>query len=141
MANDFVTVSRTLVKRGFSDIEPKVAFALISGGIASVILNIATAYGLKLPLEVQNEIPYIFAVLGGYLTPSVGTTITNNRDVNNHTEVQSETHSGNVVSTITNSTPIQAAAPVADTPSGADKFIQSRWAGIGTDDNATQVIH
>lgn len=107
MSSDFVTVTRTLVKRGWSDIEPKIAFGLVSGGIASVALNIATAYGIHIPVDVQNEIPYALAVLGGYLTPSVGTTITQPTN----SKVLTETHSGNTVTTVTAPTAIQPAAP------------------------------
>lgn len=105
MANDFVTVTRTLVKRGWADVEAKLQWAFASGAAASFLLQIAQAYGIKVPEQVAVEIPYVFAIIAGYLVPSVGASIVQP----NQDKVIREQHTGNVVTQITTGPiPIQA---------------------------------
>lgn len=123
MSSDFVTMTRTLVKREWSDIEPKIAVGIASGSIATGLVSflqpLALAYGLHIPESVWVGLPAFVSLFGGYLTPSVGATIT--QPANDR--VFSETHSGPVVTTITGPTPIQpAAAPVAEAPAAPGKY-------------------
>lgn len=137
MANDFVTVTRTLVKRGWSDIEPKIAAALVSGGVADGVVSVATAYGVHIPTNVQTMIPYGLAILAGYLTPSAGTTILKHIDAANGSKIETEQHTGTVESTITAPTkiPSQAAANfIAQLPSSGGP------APTPADNQATKIV-
>lgn len=70
--HQYVTVTRTLLKRGVTDIERKLAAAATSGALGYVLLTILEAYGVKVPAQLADLIPYASAILGGYLSHSVG---------------------------------------------------------------------
>lgn len=118
--NDPIVVTRSLVKRAWSDIEPKLIWALITGQAASIVINLVTQYGVKLTDWQQNEITLALAAIGGWIAPSVGTTVTKVRDAASQRLIESEAHSGPVVSTITNSIPIQTPSPAAAVNAGTD---------------------
>lgn len=143
MSSDFVTMTRTLVKREWSDIEPKIAIGIASGSIATGIVTflqpIAKTYGIDIPESVWVGLPAFISMLGGYLTPSVGATITQP----SNSKVITETHSGPIVTTITGPTPIQTAPPVdaaatAVVPGRYDAFLNGLKSN--TDNAATTVI-
>ncbi len=108
--NDPIVVTRELVKRGWSDIEPKLVTALASGAATAFLVGVAKAYGVNIPESVISAAPLFCALLIGYLTPSVGTTVTKKIAGNG---TITEAHSGAVVSTFTAPTKIQVTAPVA----------------------------
>lgn len=107
--NDPIVVTRELVKRGWSDIEPKLVTALASGAATAFLVGVAKAYGITIPEQVISAAPLFAALLIGYLTPSVGTTVTKKLDSNG---TQVEKHSGSVITTVTASTPVQQATQV-----------------------------
>lgn len=73
-----MTVSRTLLKRGATDIERKVKAYFASGAAGLVVLQIvnevAKAYKIDLPPALLEAIPWGVGLLGGYITHSVGVT-------------------------------------------------------------------
>lgn len=89
---DPLVVTRTLIKREWADIEPKIAVALASGAVSDGIVNIINAYGVHLPVPVLSGIPLFCALLAGWITPSVGTTTT----IRHGDDFVVEKHSGNV---------------------------------------------
>lgn len=118
--NDPIVVTRTLVKRAWADVEPKVQWAFASGAAASFVLELAKAYGVSLPPIVVQELPFILAVLAGYIMPSVGQTVTTTKQLGNGRVQEAEAHTGAAVSVVTASTPIQTPAPTAVAPSFTD---------------------
>lgn len=120
MSNDqFITVTRALVKRGWSDFEPKVISGLLTGSVAAFIVSLLAQYGVHLSTIQANYVVVGCYFLGSYATPSTGTTVTKNETTQGGTVTrQSETHSGNSVSVVTGPTPIQSvpAQPSAPSP-------------------------
>lgn len=133
MSSDFVTVTRTLVKRGWSDIEPKIAIGIATGSIATGLVAflqpVAKSYGIDVPESVWAGIPLFVSMLGGYITPSVGTTIT--QPTND--KVTTETHSGPVVTTVTAPTNIVQ-------PGKYDNFLNNLGNHAEVNNAATQIL-
>lgn len=136
--NDPIVVTRSLVKRGWSDFEPKVIAGLLSGSAGAFLIPIAAQFGIHLSPMQANYVVVGAYFLGSYFTPSAGTTITQTRDtrtLDGPRHVESETHSGNAVTTVTASTPVQA--PVEPEPAVSAKpeptvaapssFAEARW--------------
>lgn len=114
--NDPIVVTRTLVRRAWADVEPKVQWAFASGAAASFLLELAHAYGIALPPIVTQETPYILAILAGYIMPSVGQTVTSTKRVGANVVHESEAHTGNAVSVVTGSVPVQPTAVAPTVP-------------------------
>lgn len=131
--NDPIVVTRELVKRGWSDIEPKLVTALASGAATAFLVGVAKAYGVTIPESVISAAPLFAALLIGYLTPSVGTTVTKKIAGNG---TITEAHSGAVVSTFTAPTKIQPTAPAPTVEAGnlpeakATEVLPSRFDNI-----------
>lgn len=100
-----IVITRDKVKRGWSDLEPKIAIAGVVGFLAVVALIVAKQFAIDLPPEVATAGGIAFALLAGYLTPSAGTVVTTRTEG----AVTTESHSAPTVTTV--STPIQAPAP------------------------------
>lgn len=118
--NDPIVVTRTLIKRAWADVEPKVQWAFASGAAASFLLELAKAYGVTLPPILVQELPFGLAVLAGYIMPSVGQTVTTTKVTPAGRVQEQEAHTGNAVSVFTAPTPIQPPAPTAVAPSFTD---------------------
>lgn len=140
MSSDFVTMTRTLVKREWSDIEPKIAIGIATGSIATGLVpflqTVAQSYHIVIPESVWVGLPAFISLLGGYLTPSVGATIT--QPAND--KVITETHSGPIVTTVTGPTPIQSDPNAATQvlPGKYDAFLANLHSA--KDNDATKVI-
>lgn len=74
--DEFVSITRGLVTRGWTDIEPKIAASFASGGVFGILVTILASYHVPITPAVQEWGPYIVAVLGGYIFPSSGHIIT-----------------------------------------------------------------
>lgn len=116
--SDPIVITRELVKRGWSDFEPKLITGLLSGGVSTFITSILGQYGIHLDATMQKIIVVGCFFLGGYLTPSTGTAVTKRID-NGIREV--EQHTGSTVTTVTGPTPVQTpsaftAVVTGDTP-------------------------
>lgn len=88
---DPIIVTRALIKRAWSDIEPKIASALASGAVSTGLVITLESYGIHLPLPLLSGLPVFCTILAGYLTPSVGTVTT----VRTGDGLVVEKHSGN----------------------------------------------
>ena len=139
--NDPIVITRDLVKRGWTDFEPKVITGLMTGSIAAFLVTLIGQYGVHLTSMQQTYIAVSCYFLGSYLTPPSGTTIMKTVDSNSRKLIQSESHSGPTVSTVTASTPIQTAP--ADSPTTAYNPGQNsvdRIINPAPDENATAVL-
>jgi hypothetical protein len=134
--NDPIVVTRNLVKRGWTDFEPKVITGLLSGSLVAFLTGILGQYGITLDPVQQKYLVVGGYFLGAYLTPSSGTQITRTiSDDIKKVVKEVETHSGATVTTVTNSTPIQPAASYNPGQNSVDRIINPP-----ADDNATAVI-
>lgn len=107
--SDPIVITRELVKRGWSDFEPKLITGLLTGSVAAFIVSLLGQYGVHLSAMQDSFLSVGCFFVGGYLTPSTGTAVTKRISAG----VQEvEQHSGQTITTITGPTPIQ-------TPSGA----------------------
>lgn len=123
--SDPIVITRELVKRGWSDFEPKLITGLLTGSVTAFVVSLLATYGIHLSGLQENFLSVAGFFLGGYLTPSTGTAVTKRID-SGIREV--EQHSGSTVTTVTGPTPIQR---TGQTPS----FTQ-----VITDDNAAQNV-
>src|SRR4051812_20008763 len=114
---DPLIITRTIVKRAWSDIEPKIAIGLASGTGSVVVLEIITAIGIHLPVRITNLIPVCCTILAGYFTPSFGTTST----VRHGDDFVVEKHSGNV-EIKTGAIPIQRPAGIVQPTIDVEPF-------------------
>lgn len=89
----FVQVTRTLVKRSFTDIERKITAAMISGGVGYGALSVLAAYGVKIPTNVAELVPYATALLGGWWAHSLGAVTTVSTSPAGTTQVSTSTGS------------------------------------------------
>ena len=149
--SDPIVITRELVKRGWSDFEPKLITGLLTGSAAAFIASVLSTYGIHLDALQQNFIAVACFFLGGYLTPSTGTAVTKRIDAGIR---EVETHSGPTVTTVTGPTPVQASVPTPiqqSTPgvftkvmpgsTVADPSVQGPSVPVPTDPNApTQVL-
>lgn len=109
--NDPIVVTRNLVKRGWTDFEPKVITGLMSGSVAAFLVTLVANYGIHLTTMQENYIVVGCYFLGSYLTPSSGTTVTRRiEDAAQKTFREVESHTGATVSVVTAPTRIQKAA-------------------------------
>lgn len=114
---DPIVITREIVKRGWTDFEPKVITGLLTGGAAAFITSLLGQYGIHLDAMSQKILVVAFYFLGSYLTPSSGQTFTRTISKDLGALVQEvESHTGNTVTTVTGATPIQpAVVPAART--------------------------
>lgn len=110
MSNPIV-ITRELVKRGWSDFEPKLITGLLTGSAAAFIVSMLSTYGIHLSGLQENFVSVACFFLGGYLTPSTGTAVTKRIDAG---LAEVEQHSGPVMTTVTAPTPVQKPATLAD---------------------------
>lgn len=109
MTNDeFVSITRGLVKRGWNEIEPKVAYMFASGGLFGILVTILVSYHVPITPEVREWGPYLVGVLGGYILPSSGQVIVTKPAPN--TEVKTVKTVGAVETIVTGAIPIQRPA-------------------------------
>lgn len=125
---DPIVITREIVKRGWSDFEPKLITGLLSGSVAAFLISFVTGAPLHWvisPLQ-QEFLSVACFFLGGYLTPSAGTAITKRIDKGMN---EVEQHTGRTLTTVTGSTPIQSPLPapapkgkplIPETPRGGD---------------------
>lgn len=109
MTNDeFVSITRGLVKRGWNEIEPKVAYMFASGGIFGILVTILASYHVPITPEVREWGPYLVGVLGGYILPSSGQVIVTKPSEN--TSTQTVKTVGAVETIVTGAIPVQSPA-------------------------------
>lgn len=113
MSSSPIIVTRDLVKRGWSDFEPKIVAGGITGSVGAFLVPIAAGFGIHLSTIQANYLCVAIFFLGAYLTPSAGTTVTSSAPptFGASAATRRETHSGNSVTTVTGATPIQSPAP------------------------------
>ena len=73
MPIDYKVVTRTLVTRAWTEIEPKLVTSLVSGSATAGLLTILEAYGVNLPAYVIAMLPILAVAIAGYLKKSVVT--------------------------------------------------------------------
>lgn len=131
--SDPIVITRELVKRGWSDFEPKLITGLLTGSSAAFVVSLLGTYGVHLSGLQENFVSVACFFLGGYLTPSTGTAVTKRID-SGVREV--EQHSGSTITTVTGPTPVQATKVQQTAPGVFTKTIDPT-----TDDQkATEVI-
>lgn len=141
--SDPIILTRDKVKREWSDFEPKLVAAILSGAgsgiIIAIVTPIATKAGIVLTPEIQAQIPLAIAGFIGWLTPSVGTTVTKKMSGNG---TVSETHSGNPVTTVTAPTKIIRPAPPMGEPQNPDPNSGGAASAVTntTGDSVTQIL-
>lgn len=102
---DPIIVTRAIVKRAWSDFEPKLVSGLMSGTVASGIISILDAYGIHVPTPITLSLPLLCVGIAGWWTGSVGTVTT----VRTGDGLVVEKHSGQVEIS-TGLIPVQAPA-------------------------------
>lgn len=105
--SDPIVITRELVKRGWSDFEPKLITGLLSGSASAVIISFIANY-VHLQAWQEQAIGIACFFVGGYLTPSTGTAVTKRIDSGLR---EIEQHRGNSVTVVTAATPVQAPMP------------------------------
>jgi hypothetical protein len=112
--DEFVSITRGLVKRGWSEIEPKVAASFVTGGVSGIFLAILTSYHVPITPALAQWAPYIFAVIGGYVFPSSGQVIVTKADPASHTTTTKTV--GAVQTVVTGAIPVQKPEPPKQAP-------------------------
>lgn len=141
---DFITVTRTLVKRGWTDFEPKLITGLLTGSVAGFLTSVLSQYGIELSTDQQKALVVGCFFLGGYIAPSTGTTVTKNFDTPTGSHVEQESHSGNAITTATSPTAIQRPTETAPAAAAfATPATPFKWNAHNTGDvdAATQVLN
>lgn len=133
--SDPIVITRELVKRGWSDFEPKLITGLLTGSVAAFLVSLLAQYGIHLSSLQENFIAVACFFVGGYLTPSTGTAVTKRIDAGLR---EVEQHSGPVVTTVTAPTAIQQpSTPIQQTSPGVfTKVIQPE----NPDEKPTEVL-
>lgn len=109
--DEFVSITRGLVRRGWSEIEPKIAASAASGGLFGILVNILASYHVPITPEVKAWGPYLIAIIGGYIFPSSGQIITVKSDDKSKTTTTATV--GGVQTIVTGSIPVQTPTPAA----------------------------
>jgi hypothetical protein len=118
---DPIIVTRSLIKRAWSDFEPKVVSGLMSGTVAAGILEALAAYGIHTPGAIVAGLPVACYFLASYLTPSVGTVTT----VRTGSGLIVEKHSG-AVEIKTGAIPIPGYTQQSEVPRGTGGYPPSQ---------------
>jgi hypothetical protein len=135
--SDPIVITREIVKRGWTDFEPKIITGLLTGGAATFLTGLLGQYGIVLDPTSQKLVVVALYFVGAYLTPSTGQTFTRTISKDLNGLVQSvEQHTGNTVSTVTGATPVQAPAPAA--PLGNSVYADSNRGGTAPVTNPGQ---
>lgn len=125
-----IVITRELVKRGWSDFEPKLITGLLTGSVAAFLVSILSTYGVHLSALQENFIAVACFFLGGYLTPSTGTAVTKRIDAGLR---EVEQHTAATVTTVTAPTAVQTSR---DAPSFT-KVIQPEPEPVPSDPDST----
>lgn len=142
-ADEFVSITRGLVRRGWTEIEPKVAASFATGGVFGILVNILGSYHVPITPSVQAWGPYLVAVIGGYLFPSSGQIIVTKADATGRTETTKTV--GAVQTVVTGAIPVQSPVPEpAPVPRSApnvplSELLKGTNAPDSTDNGATKV--
>jgi hypothetical protein len=138
--SDPIVITREIVKRGWTDFEPKIITGLLTGGAATFLTGLLGQYGIILDPTSQKLVVVALYFLGAYLTPSTGQTFTRTISKDLNGLVQSvEQHTGNTVSTVTGATPVQAPAPTPGSTSvGKSLYAESNPGGTAPVTNPGQ---
>lgn len=112
--DEFVSITRGVVKRGLTDIEPKVAAGAGGGVVFGILITILASYHVPITPEVQQWGPYLVAVACGYIFPSSGHIITTR--ASNDARTSTTTTSGAVETIVTGAIPVQAPKQAPDVP-------------------------
>jgi hypothetical protein len=112
--DEFVSITRGLVKRGWTEIEPKVAASFVTGGVSGIFLAILTSYHVPITPALAQWAPYLFAIIGGYIFPSSGQVIMTKADPASHTTTTKTV--GAVQTIVTGPIPVQAPKQAPDVP-------------------------
>jgi hypothetical protein len=130
--DEFVSITRGVVKRGLTDIEPKVAAGAGGGVIFGIFVTILASYHVPITPEVQQWGPYLVAVACGYIFPSSGHIITTRSSDDSRTSTT--TTSGAVETIVTGAIPVQQPKQAPDVP------LSQLLKGSAPDDQATQIL-
>lgn len=109
--DEFVSITRGVVKRGLTDIEPKVAAGAGGGVVFGILITILASYHVPITPAVQQWGPYLVAILCGYIFPSSGHIITTRASDDARTTT---THTAGTVETI-----VTGAIPIVSVAAGA----------------------
>lgn len=104
--DEFVSITRGLVRRGWSDIEPKIAATFASGGAFGILVTILASYGVPITPAVEQWGPYLVGVIGGYIFPSSGHIITTRTSEDGRTATTKTT--GPTETVVTGAIPVQS---------------------------------
>lgn len=134
--SDPIVITREIVKRGWTDFEPKIITGLLTGGVATFITGLLGTYGVHLDGTSQKLVVVACYFLGAYLTPSSGQTFTRTISKDLQGLVQNvEQHTGNTVTTVTGVVPVQKAQPA---PVGEPDTAESNRGGAHAATNPGQ---
>lgn len=70
MASSFIATSKTVITRGWRDIEPKLYAALVSGGLVSAVLIVLALIGIHVSAPVLTLLPVLASLAAGYIKAS-----------------------------------------------------------------------
>jgi hypothetical protein len=149
--NEFITITRPTVKRAWTDLEPKLYWALMTGVAAKFVITAMASMGFPLAPALADALPFVFTFLGGYFVPSAGVAVTTHNSTENGETTTTRAHTGPAVDVITGAVPIQGApagapafsfAPVSDVaqPGRYDHILNNIGKETDTDQQATQVL-
>jgi hypothetical protein len=112
--DEFVSITRGLAKRGWTDIEPKIAAVFASGGAFGILTTILASYHVPITPAVLQWGPYLVGVIGGYVFPSSGHIITTRTSPDQRTTTTKT--SGSVETIVTGAVPVQLPKQAPDVP-------------------------
>lgn len=112
--DEFVSITRGVVKRGLTDIEPKVAAGAGGGVVFGILITILASYHVPITPEVQQWGPYLVAIACGYIFPSSGHIITTR--ASDDARTSTTTTSGAVETIVTGAIPVQAPKSAPNVP-------------------------